>query len=125
MKFLMIDSELLANTYFMAAHKLMLAFLISLHKQGRGYWGSESNLAKIFGAKQLQIEQVISELEDIKLIYRDSEGTIRLGADIDAIYEYTAQVPIRSKMRKQVENSEGFKTFDEIMNKFLDFKGGI
>jgi DNA-binding IclR family transcriptional regulator len=122
MKFLMIDSDLLENNYFLAAHKLVLAFLISLAKQGRGYWGSVSNFAKILGTNETNLMKVLDELNELSLIYRDSEGTIRLAADIEAIYTFTSDRPIRSVMRKKVEDAEAAKTFDEIMTNFLNTK---
>lgn len=122
MKFLMIDSDLLENRYFLAAHKLVLAFLISLAKQGRGYWGSISNFANILGTSENNLMKVLDELEELTLIYRDSEGTLRLLADIEAIYTFSADRPIRSVMRKKVEDAEAAKTFDELMTNFLNTK---
>lgn len=88
MKFLMIEHELLANEHYNTAEKLVLAYIISLHKQGKGFWGKLSYLADLFGTSKANIDVAITSLLNKEVIYRDSESCIRLAFTVKAAYDY-------------------------------------
>lgn len=95
MKFLLVDYELLSNPDLNTSEKLILAFMYGLHKQGKSYWGGLNWLADTFGTTKANIDLGLQTLLQKNLIYRDSEGHLRMNSYKDCINyrKPTRQIP--------------------------------
>lgn len=110
MKFLIIDGELLENTSFSPADKMILSFMHGLEKGGKYFYGGDFYLAREFGCQQAFIKKRFDHLYNLGIIEAD-ENQIRLAKSWNFICNFKAGEVLDDAISKIAEAMGANKAF--------------
>jgi hypothetical protein len=104
LKYLVIPSEILTNSHFVAGDKLILSYFQCLRNNNKPYFGTIKYLADIVGMPEKVVQQRLNRFMEVDLLIKDANGQIICPHDLSFLQIWRPPTKAEDKISYEVSN---------------------